>query len=74
MKTFSFKFYKKTKHSGIHLLPMVVLNVTYKKLTIALFVYVLDIYLNTNNEVCSNCGAKCRNTHDANNHCLDNLF
>jgi len=72
--TFSFNFYKKHKHSGFHILPMLILNTTYKTLTFALFIYVLEITLNTFDSECCNCGQLCKNKKEADNHCLDNYL
>lgn len=73
MKYIEFTFAKKHKHSGFHILPMLILNISYKKLTFALFIYVFEITLNTFNCECYNCGNLCKNKKEADNHCLENF-
>ena len=74
MKYFDIKISKKRKHSGFHILPMLVLNISYKTLTFALFRFVLEIRYNDYNSECNNCGAVRKNKIDAENHCIDNVF
>lgn len=67
-------FSKKHKHSGFHILPMLILNLSYETLTFALFIFVIEFRINSNNHKCCNCGEICKNKYEADNHCLDNLF
>ena len=67
-------FSKKRKHSGFHILPMLILNTSYKTLTFALFIFVIEFRYNDYNSECRNCGELCRNKQCADNHCLDNYF
>jgi hypothetical protein len=64
-------FSKKHKHSGFHIFPMLILNVSYETLTFALFVFVVEFRINRFRYVCKNCGKICKNKYEANNHCLD---
>jgi len=71
-KYLDIEFSKKQKHSGFHILPMLVLNTSYKTLTFAIFIFVVKFQYNSK-EYCSFCDNTHRNKIEASN-CQQSVF
>ena len=62
--------YKKPKHSGIYILPLLLFNKSYKLITIGIYNRVFHFVLNDYDSKCSNCGEIHKNKLAAEECCL----
>jgi hypothetical protein len=70
-KRFDFIFYRRNKHSGVYLLPTLILNTSYKTLTFDFWRFVLEIRYNDYKHTCFSCGEIRKNKQEADACCLN---